>query len=353
MSFWVYLLRCADGSYYTGHTDNLEQRMGQHHAGSIPGCYTFNKRPLTLVWSQDFPSRLEALESEMQIKRWSRAKKEALIASDWATLKLLAKSRTNRKNDVPCDFGESGEERGSTGSPRTVISESSPRTASSNRLAVLVSGTGSNLQALLDAMAEGNLHANIVGVFSNKSAAPALQRVPESLRWSADPAAFSNRADFDGALADAVAATDPDWVICAGYMRILGEAFIDRFRGRLINIHPSLLPKYRGLRTHARALEAGDREHGASVHMVVPELDAGAVIAQVRVPILAHDTPESLAQRLLPREHALLLAVLHLVASGRITERDARACLDGQPIFSPLHLDSSDTLLPTDPIPSP
>mgnify|MGYP003513970993 FL=1 len=221
------------------------------------------------------------------------------------------------------------------------------------RIAVLVSGRGSNLQVMLDAVADGTLAADIVGVFSDKPQAPALQRVPESLRWSADARTFPDRESFDQQLADAISATNPDWVICAGYMRILGDAFIARFRGRLINIHPSLLPKYRGLRTHARALEAGDREHGASVHLVVPELDAGAVIAQARVPILAGDTPETLAQRLLPREHALLLAVLQLIATGRITERDARACLDGQPVFSPLHLDSSDTLMPEDSTPSP
>ena len=220
------------------------------------------------------------------------------------------------------------------------------------RIAVLVSGRGSNLQVMLDAVADGTLAADIVGVFSDKPQAPALQRVPESLRWSADARTFPDRESFDQQLADAISATNPDWVICAGYMRILGDAFIARFRGRLLNIHPSLLPKYRGLRTHARALEAGDREHGASVHLVVPELDAGAVIAQVRVPILAGDTPETLAQRLLPREHALLLAVLQLIATGRITERDARACLDGQPVFSPLHLDSSDTLMPEDSTPS-
>ncbi len=221
------------------------------------------------------------------------------------------------------------------------------------RIAVLVSGRGSNLQVMLDAVADGTLAADIVGVFSDKPQAPALQRVPESLRWSADARAFPDRKSFDQQLADAISATNPDWVICAGYMRILGDAFIARFRGRLLNIHPSLLPKYRGLRTHARALEADDREHGASVHLVVPELDAGAVIAQARVPILAGDTPETLAQRLLPREHALLLAVLQLIATGRITERDARACLDGQPVFSPLHLDSSDTLMPEDSTPSP
>jgi phosphoribosylglycinamide formyltransferase-1 len=217
------------------------------------------------------------------------------------------------------------------------------------RIAVLASGRGSNLQVLLDAIAQGTLAADIVGVFSDKPQAPALQRVPDALRWSADARSFADRESFDLELASAVAGTSPDWVICAGYMRILGDAFINHFRGRLLNIHPSLLPKYRGLRTHARALEAGDREHGASVHLVVPELDAGTVIAQVQVPIVAGDTPETLAQRLLPREHALLLAVLQLVANGRVTERDGHARLDGQPVFSPLHLDSSDILMPANP----
>ena len=221
------------------------------------------------------------------------------------------------------------------------------------RIAVLASGRGSNLQVLLDAIAQGTLAAEIVGVFSDKPQAPALQRVPEPLRWSADARSFTDRETFDQQLADAITATDPDWVVCAGYMRILGDAFIARFHGRLINIHPSLLPKYKGLRTHARALEAGDCEHGASVHLVVPELDAGTVIAQVQVPIVAGDTPETLAQRLLPREHALLLAVLQLLASGRVTERDGHAWVDGQPVFSPLHLDSSNILIRVVPTPSP
>ena len=110
------------------------------------------------------------------------------------------------------------------------------------RLAVLASGRGSNLQAILHAIAAGTLKADVVGVFSDRPAAPALQQVPPEKRWSARPAAFSARAAYEAALADAVAATRPDWVVCAGYMRILGDAFIARFRGRLLNIHPSLLP---------------------------------------------------------------------------------------------------------------
>ncbi len=158
------------------------------------------------------------------------------------------------------------------------------------RIAVLASGRGSNLQCLLDGIAAGQLDARIAGVFSDKPAAAALDKVAPELRWARPPRDFANREAFDTALGDAVAACAPDWIVCAGYMRILGAGFVQRFAGRLINIHPSLLPLHKGLHTHARALEAGDAEHGASVHFVVPELDAGTVIAQARVPVLAGDT---------------------------------------------------------------
>ena len=216
-----------------------------------------------------------------------------------------------------------------------------------HRIAILVSGRGSNLQAVLDAIAANTLDAQVVGVFSDRPGAPALQRVPDTLRWSRDAKAYPSREAFDVDLAGALAAAQPDWVLCAGYMRILGDAFIARFRGRLLNIHPSLLPKYRGLRTHARALQAGEREHGASVHFVTPELDAGAVIAQVVVPVAAGDTIESLGTRVLVREHALLLAVLKLAVAGRIAEREASVVLDGHPLFTPLQLDSTGLLRPS------
>lgn len=216
----------------------------------------------------------------------------------------------------------------------------------SARIAVLVSGRGSNLQAVLDAIADGRLDAEVAGVFSDRPDAPALQKVAPALRWSRKARAYPDRAAFDADLADAVAASNPDWVFCAGYMRILGEAFVRRFDGRLLNVHPSLLPLYKGLQTHARALEAGDAEHGASVHFVVPELDAGAVVAQVRIPVLPGDTPETLAERLLPHEHRLVAAVLALAASGRLAERDAQVWLDGQCLFRPLRLDSAGNLQP-------
>ena len=206
------------------------------------------------------------------------------------------------------------------------------------RIAVLASGHGSNLQAIVDAITTGTLDAELAGVFSDKPAAHALQRVPEPLRWSRDAGQYANRAAFDAELAGAVAAARPDWIVCAGYMRILGDAFVARFRGRLLNIHPSLLPKYRGLHTHKRALEAGDAEHGASVHFVTPELDAGAVIAQAAIPVLPSDTPDSLASRVLRIEHPLLLHSLHLACGGRLAERDGAAWLDGQRVFTPLRL---------------
>ncbi len=203
------------------------------------------------------------------------------------------------------------------------------------RIAVLASGRGSNLQAILDAIADGVLDAQVVGVFSDKPGAEALQRVPLAQRWSQRPKDFASREAFEAAMGDALAASTPDWIVCAGYMRILGDGFVRRFAGRLINIHPSLLPKYRGLHTHQRALEAGDGEHGASVHFVVPELDAGAVIAQAPVPVHVDDTAASLAARVLQVEHPLLVQVLQWAAAGHIHEQDGIAWRDGQALFTP------------------
>jgi phosphoribosylglycinamide formyltransferase-1 len=216
------------------------------------------------------------------------------------------------------------------------------------RIAVLASGRGSNLQAILDAISAGTLPAQVVGVFSDKPGAIALQRVDPSLRWSADPKSFDSREAFETALGDALAASGADWIVCAGYMRILGEAFVTRFRGRLINIHPSLLPKYRGLRTHARCLADAETEHGASVHFVIPELDAGMVVAQARVPVYLDDDAERLAARVLGVEHPLLIAVLRLATTGRLAEHDANVALDGHPLFTPLLLDSAGALVSPD-----
>lgn len=214
----------------------------------------------------------------------------------------------------------------------------------SSRIAVLASGRGSNLQAILAAIAGGQLDAEVVAVLSDKPDAAALQRVAADRRWARSPKDFADRDSFDAALGDALAAFAPDWVVCAGYMRILGPAFVERFAGRLVNIHPSLLPLYKGLHTHARALDAGDAEHGASVHFVVPELDAGTVLAQARVAVMPGDTADTLARRVLAVEHPLLIASLHWLVAGRVAEHHGQLQLDGHPLFSPLRLDSAGKL---------
>lgn len=215
------------------------------------------------------------------------------------------------------------------------------------RLAVLASGRGSNLQAIIDAIAAGELDARIVGVFSDRVSAGALARARGTGLHAQPvrPRDFPDREAHDRALFDAIAAVQPDLIVCAGYMRLISDAAVRRFEGRMINIHPSLLPKYRGLDTHARALAAGDREHGASVHAVVPALDAGPVLAQVRVPIEADDNPESLAGRVLAREHPLLVASLKLIVDGRVRLGADRIELDGQRLQAPLQLDSDNHLI--------
>jgi phosphoribosylglycinamide formyltransferase-1 len=211
---------------------------------------------------------------------------------------------------------------------------------------VLASGRGSNLQALLEAIADGRLPARVVGVFSDKPAcgAIALARAAGIPTVALPPRDFADRDAHDEALFSAVAGVQPDLIVCAGYLRIISTASVRRFEGRMINIHPSLLPKYPGLDTHARALAAGDAEHGASVHVVVPELDAGPLLAQARIPVRPGDDAAALAGRLLPREHALLRATVALLALGRLRIDRAPAVLDGRALAAPLQLAANDQL---------
>lgn len=208
------------------------------------------------------------------------------------------------------------------------------------RLAVLVSGRGSNLQAIIDAIAQGRLDATVVGVFSDQCQAAALERVPAPLRWAAAPRDFPNRDDFETALTTAVMKSDPDCIVCAGYMRLLKAPFIAQFAPYILNIHPSLLPQYKGLNTHARALAAGDRRHGASIHVVTAELDAGIVLSQASVPILANDTVSSLAARVLALEHPLLVTTLAALVEQRLQLTLDGATYDKQPLYQPLSLDT-------------
>ena len=209
------------------------------------------------------------------------------------------------------------------------------------RIAVLASGRGSNLQALLDAIAVGRLDARLVGVFSDNAGAFALERARHAgvPAVALDPRDFAQRRAFDKHLFSHVDAVHPDVIVCAGYMRLLGKREVEAHAGRIINIHPSLLPAFKGLHTHEQALAAGATEHGASVHLVSAELDGGPVIAQARVAVLAGDDVTSLAARVLVREHALLAESLHWLAAGRLVlDRDG-ALLDGVPLSAPLQLD--------------
>jgi len=206
------------------------------------------------------------------------------------------------------------------------------------RIAVLASGRGSNLQALLDAQ-DGSTFA-VVGVFSDRANAPALDRAAAAgvPAIAIEPTGFATREAFDAALCDAIDTCSPDLVVCAGYLRILSDAAVERYAGRMINIHPSLLPKFPGLRTHAQAIAAGDAEHGASVHYVIPALDAGPRIAQARVPVRPGDTPAQLAARVLEREHPLLVACVRAIAEGRVFASGSDVLVDSRPLAEPLLL---------------
>ncbi len=187
------------------------------------------------------------------------------------------------------------------------------------RVAILISGSGSNMVALAQSM-QGDHPARPCLVLSNRPDAGGLARaagmgIPTAV---VDHRSFgTNRAAFEEALQEALAAARPDLIALAGFMRILGPNFVRAHAGRMMNIHPSLLPKYRGLDTHARAIAAGDTEAGCTVHEVTPALDDGPILGQARVPVLPDDTPETLAARVLPMEHRLYPLVLRRFASGQ------------------------------------
>ncbi|MFP3874214.1 MAG: phosphoribosylglycinamide formyltransferase [Thiohalophilus sp.] len=202
------------------------------------------------------------------------------------------------------------------------------------RIVVLISGSGSNLQAMIDQIHRGDTPARIVAVISNRADAYGLKRaeqagIPARVLSHRD---YSSREEYDAALQQVIDGYQPDLVVLAGFMRILSDGFVRHYQGRMINIHPSLLPRYKGLNTHQRALEAGDTEHGCSVHYVTPELDGGPVILQASVPVEASDTPESLAQKVHAQEHRIYPRVIDWIARGRVHLEDDSVLFDGQPI---------------------
>lgn len=207
--------------------------------------------------------------------------------------------------------------------------------------AVLVSGGGSNLQAFIDAVAAGDLDLDLRVVISNRADAGGLGRAERAgIATACIPSrGIRDRQAYDRQLAAEIDRHAPDLLILAGFMRILSGGFVARYAGRILNIHPSLLPRYPGLDTHARAIAAGDREHGCTVHFVTEELDGGPRIIQGRVPVLPDDDPDTLAARVLTLEHRVYPQAAALYAAGRIRCIDGMTVLDGKPLLEPLLID--------------
>ncbi|MFE8148951.1 phosphoribosylglycinamide formyltransferase [Brenneria goodwinii] len=196
---------------------------------------------------------------------------------------------------------------------------------------ILISGQGSNLQALIDACKRGRINGEIAAVFSNNPEAYGLQRAQEAEipAHVINPEDFADRAAYDAALAQEIEQYEPALIVLAGYMRILSPEFVAQFSGKMLNIHPSLLPKYPGLHTHSQALKNGDGVHGTSVHFVTDELDGGPLILQAKVPVFTNDTEESLKQRVHVQEHTIYPLVVSWFLSGRLKMRENEAWLDG------------------------
>jgi len=187
------------------------------------------------------------------------------------------------------------------------------------RVAILISGRGSNMAALIEAAKAPDYPAEIVGVLSNRAAAAGLETAAAAGIATASLAQskFPSRDMFEDTMTQILESWEVDYVCLAGFMRILGEDFVNRWLGRMVNIHPSLLPAYKGLHTHERALADGVSEHGCTVHFVTPGLDEGPAILQARIPVFAGDTPDTLAERLLVEEHRIYPEALRLLASGQ------------------------------------
>lgn len=206
------------------------------------------------------------------------------------------------------------------------------------RSAILVSGSGSNLQAIIDQQRAGRLGIDIVGVLSDRPDVLALERA----RRAGIPAvtvnfrAAADRAAFAAQLAAELQALAPELVVLAGFMRILPADIVDRYRGRMLNVHPSLLPKFPGLDTYRRVLAAGDAWHGSTVHFVIPALDAGPGIIQYRIRVQAGDTEQTLRERVQRGEHLIYPRAIDWIARGRVTYRDDSVYLDGQPLAAPV-----------------
>jgi len=204
----------------------------------------------------------------------------------------------------------------------------------STRIVVLISGSGSNLQAIIDHCQSGDIQGDIVSVISNKADAYGLARAEQARipTQVLSHKAFDSREAYDEQLAKIIDSCNPDLVVLAGFMRILTPDLVQKFKGKMLNIHPSLLPKYQGLNTHQRAIDANDEYHGASVHFVTEELDGGPVVLQAKVPILPNDTADALAQRVHKQEHVIYPLVVKWFSEHRLTMEADYAVFDKQPL---------------------
>ena len=204
--------------------------------------------------------------------------------------------------------------------------------SSKTPIVVLISGNGSNSQAIIDQCEQGKIDGQVVAVISNKADVYGLERAKKANidAITLSHKGYPSRDEYDVALRQTIDKYQPALVVLAGFMRILTADFVNHYKGRMLNIHPSLLPKYQGLNTHQRALDAGDEEHGVSVHFVTEELDGGPVILQAKVPIFAGDTADDLAERVHEQEHRIYPLVINWFCQSRLTMVDSRAMLDNK-----------------------
>jgi len=210
------------------------------------------------------------------------------------------------------------------------------------RIVVLISGSGTNLQALIDAIDQGQIAGKIVTVISNRPDAAGLKRAENAgiSTLVIDHHQFSSRELFDSEVLQQLRDCRPDLVVLAGFMRILSPELVEHFAGKMLNIHPSLLPKYRGLNTHQRALESDDTVHGASVHFVTPDLDGGPVVLQAKLTLRPEHTAEKLAQELLPLEHKIYPQSIAWFCAGKLQCHDNQVIFDQNPLSKPLLLEN-------------
>ena len=213
-------------------------------------------------------------------------------------------------------------------------------TATPKKLVILISGSGSNLQSFIDAIENGALNAQMAAVICNRPNAFGLERASQAgiAAELIDHTEFDGRESFDAKLIERIDHYQPDLVILAGFMRILTPGFVQHYLGRMLNIHPSLLPKYPGLNTHQRAIDAGDSEAGATVHFVTEELDGGPAVVQARVAIQADDSADSLAKRILAHEHSIYPQAAQWFVENRLKLAGNCAMLDGNPLASSGHV---------------